>query len=569
MLVSRRMWPLFLIILGLYLYQGLHALDSDPPLPLAGGPMMAEGLNTIDARNHLAGIEETPDNTMLRPLSTWANLLVFRHFGVGLRQARTLTVVLSGLSLIVFFILVGEASGMLTALLASLFMGMHPVFAVYSRMINPEPLTILLILLCILFWRLGVRWRLFIVPAGILLILAAVVEGAPNNVFFLLTAGMATLMIRLQAWKMSWASLTRGRVRLFGATALLAALAWFFLYIRPNDTEYYQVLIPALRLSSWGSIPQNLFISPFAYWGFIRWALVLCLLAIGYFLAFGQSLMGQIARHRPMSETRVWMFSWLVTGPLFMALRADRPLDVLLVLVPPICMAAAEGLVALLSLQRVRKPGIDILVALGMMALAVWFGVQVVVHTLVRRYSGAIPPGFFRHLFRYEFLIVFVVAGSIFILLTRLWLRWKTFTLPVSRTGVVLLFGILLAGVLAGSLFPATWHLHHTYDIRRASEAMAQLPADAVIAGNWAPLATLGTGRRGMTIWPALNSPGALERHRVTHLLLERNRGKELYSNRILLTADPELPQRVRELQTLPMGRFVLDLYEVMPAGER
>jgi hypothetical protein len=307
--------------------------------------------------------------------------------------------------------------------------------------------------------------------------------------------------------------------------------------------------------------------APFTFWGFIRWAPVLCLVAMGYFLVFAQSLMRPISRHLPLSETRVWFFSWLVTAPPFMALRQERPLDVLLVMTPPICLAAAEGLGALLSLRQVRKPRIDILVALGSIALGTWFTVQGAVHALVQQYSHALPHEFFRHLFRHEFGVVLVVSSSITLLLSHFWLKWKKFTIDISPSLVTWAFALLFAGAVAGNAAPSLWFLQRTYHVRDGARSISTLPENAVVAGLYAPLLALDSRRTGILIWPVLNSPGSLGRHGVTHLLLQRGTGEDIDANLVLRRADSGLPSRARLNRTLPMGRGSLNLYDVTSTG--
>ena len=170
------------------------------------------------------------------------------------------------------------------------------------------------------------------------------------------------------------------------------------------------------------------------------------------------------------------------------------------------------------------------------LALASWFIVQGVVHSSVDRWYRSVPAWFFEHQFRYEFLVVFLVATPVTVLLAHLWLRWKRFTLDLSPTFVSWSFAALLLAVLWGGVAPVRWLLEPRYEVRDASRVIEALPLDAVVAGTWAPLLTLDSGRRGLVIWPRLNNVRPIETHGITHLLLQRGSSEDLPNNRVRIT---------------------------------
>lgn len=568
-------WLLFTIVFALSLLLRLVLLDSDAPVSISGGPSPNEGLYVHNARNKaIIGKWQIDDwnSTVVQPIGSMATAAVFEVAGVGLTQSRLVSVLLSSAALILFFGLVREASGNATALLASLLLGTNSIFLTYSRLAGPAPLGISLMLSTILLWRIGARYPFFASLSGVALAIAAVIENGPHNIFFLATAGLATLMVRLQAWKMPWAAAVRGRVRAFWGAAFLTIVGWAITFVVPNWSDFERMLNTPLSSARWGSIPQNLFMAPFNFGRLVQWTPVTCLIAVVYFLIFARTLMAPIARHRPLSETRVWFFAWLVTAPVFMALRFERPLNVLVLLVPPLCVAAAEALMLLLSLREIRKPRLDIVVVLGLLAFVTWFTVQGGVHVAVGAAYRRIPDEFFRHQFRYEFALVFLIATPIVILLAHLWLRWKKFTFEMSPSFVSILFAVLLAGILVTNGLAAMAMFQAGKDVRTAARTISGLPRGSTLAGTWAPLLTLESEHRGYVVWPGMNdrtmtavTPGSGTGGpvAVTHLLLQRGSRESLPLNPSLRNLKIDAARRLRWLRQLRIGRLELDLYEV------
>ena len=563
-------WLLLAIVLVLSVTLRIVSLESDPPDAVSGALSPNEGLYVVNARNKVVDGDWKLDDwnsSVLYPIGSALAATMFEVSGTGIRQARWVSVLLSSLGLLLFFLLIREASGFWTALLATLFFGTNPVYLAYSRLAGPPPISILLMLLTIVLWRLSAGWPVLAPVAGALLALTAVIENGSHTMFFLSTALLATLMVRLQAWKMPWAPAVRTRIRIFWWSLIITLLAWLAVFVLPNSEEFIRMLDTPLSSVRWGNAAQNLFMAPFDFAPLIQWMPLVFMISLLYLLIYARSLMAAIARHRPLSETRVWFFAWLVTGPAFMAMRSERTLNVLVFMVPPLCMAAAEALTRLLSVRQFRKPKLDILVVLGLLSLVTWIVVQTVVHAVVLLGYQWIPEWFYRHQFRWEFAIVLALAAPIALLLSSLWLNWKKFTLDISPGGVSALFAATLIAVLFMNAFGARSILRPSYRIRGAAASLTQLPQGSVIAGTWAPLLSLDSRHRSLILWRNMNSePGVLERLRVTHLLLQHGSGEALEQN-------PAFIERLYGFaRPVPMETFMiegaeLNLYRLEPTG--
>lgn len=477
--------------------------------------------------------------------------------------ARRLSVLLSVLGLALFFGLVRRASGTPTALLAAGFLAASGIHALFSRQAGPPPVSLLLMFLVIGLWEAARRRPWLSAFVGAALALAAVIENGPHALFFVATAFFAALLVRLQSWKMPWAAATRRRMAHFWWGFWLTVAAWAVFVIWPARADFLRMLESPLAATRLGHVAQNFFMAPFNFWQFIRWAPALVLLSHLYMLVFARTLFAPIARHREISEIRAWFFAWLVMAPLFVAVRQERPLGLMVLMMPPICLAAAEALLLLRSLRQVKKPQIDIMVVLGLLTLSTWFAVQVVVHTLVVRAYASMPNWFFLHQFRYEFLLVTAIATPLTVLAAKLWLRWKTFALAMTPAAGALIVVTGIAAVLASDATAWSVIYRTGRDLPLAAAATRTIPKGAIVAGSWAPALGLDGGYRGVALWPGMNEDRPIERLGITHLLLQRESSEWIGVNPALSGEKEILRQGLTLQQSVAIGRLTLDLFEI------
>lgn len=205
---------LALLITAAIVLVRVAALDADPPafLSWSTGIYTDEGYYTNDARSavffHHWAIGDF-HSAVLSPLLYLVQLAVFHLFGVGLIQARAVSVAAGVLAILFFSIAMRRLYGNSTALAAALFLGLSAPFAFYNRLALMETPAVLLLALAFLSaaYRKGAFW------AGIAVGLAAIVKPTA------LLAAPATLCFgRQRAW-----------VALAGLLASLAlyAASWY------------------------------------------------------------------------------------------------------------------------------------------------------------------------------------------------------------------------------------------------------------------------------------------------------------------------------------------------------
>lgn len=127
------------------------ALDSDayPRLSWSTGLLTDEGFYIHNARNLvLFGQERTNEfnNAMIMPLLHIVQVWVFRWFGAGPIQARLISVVASGIALVLFYDAMRRAFGRQVAPVAVLLLGLDHIYLLYNRLaLMDTPATLFLV----------------------------------------------------------------------------------------------------------------------------------------------------------------------------------------------------------------------------------------------------------------------------------------------------------------------------------------------------------------------------------------------------------------------------------------
>ncbi len=160
----------------------LVALASDPPawLSWSTGLYTDEGFYTLDARHEALFGTWAPGNFHDRLLSPLLSVLqqgMFSLFGVGLVQARLLSVVFGLLTVCVLWLGLRRAFGTKTADYGALFLGLAPPFALYNRTALQETPTVFWLVLAFTLWVYGARRPALYALSGISMAVAVVFKG--------------------------------------------------------------------------------------------------------------------------------------------------------------------------------------------------------------------------------------------------------------------------------------------------------------------------------------------------------------------------------------------------------
>ncbi len=133
------------------------------------------------------------------------------------------------------------------------------------------------------------------------------------------------------------------------------------------------------------------------------------------------------------------------------------------------------------------------------------------------------------------------------------------------------LAGALAAGsMLAGLVSAGAWLRQPTFSMQAARQDLARrLPADAFVAGSWAPTLALGTPLRSLRTGPEVNVlDGRLERLRPSHILLSDDRPEDRAS---VEAACPGVLGAGLPVAVYGVDRFAVRLFSLdwAPAGSR
>ena len=153
-------WGVRLLLLLACLSVRLVALGSDPPswLSWSTGLYTDEGFYTLDARHEaLFGTLAPGDfhDRLLSPLLSVMQQGVFQVFGVGIVQARSLSVLFSLLTVFVFWLGLRRAYNATVADYGAVFLSLAPVFALYNRTALQETPTVFWLVLAFTLWAYG------------------------------------------------------------------------------------------------------------------------------------------------------------------------------------------------------------------------------------------------------------------------------------------------------------------------------------------------------------------------------------------------------------------------------
>ncbi len=473
-----------------------------PPLPVdsAGGAMGAW------------------DPGLLVPIKTSLDRLVFAVAGRSLSSVRRAHAVGALLVVVLLYGLLFRSGGKPAALLAALFLLVNPAFFAFARTTLPPVMSLLLMLTTIAVWQGGRSSNLLAFLSGMLIVITALVEDGPNNLFFLLAGGFMIVVVRLHAWKMTWAPASRRRTRwiLAGMLVVLLAHSWRVLgnwqEMGALWSHFWNV---SLRL-----MVANVVMTPIYVSKVVRLMPLVSLLALGSFLFFAKDVIRPVARHREPDEIRLWMLAWLLAGGVYFTLVAAPPLNALVLVVPPVCYLAADGVVRLFHLRRLHRPNLDVMIVILLLAAAVWFASAVTVKLVLER---ANLPGFpLEHRLRTQLVSVLLLWGVGTFAISSLYLKWRRPSVP-TRSGPVTVIAVgvvLLVFLLNTSQILIGWK-HRTHDVVQLQERVGRLGPANLVVGSWAPLAVLGSEVRAIVLWRGMNEAPAEWNGAVTHLLLQ------------------------------------------------
>ena len=363
----------------------LIAMDSDPPpwLSWSTGLYTDEGFYTLDARHVVLFGTLAPGtfhDRLLSPLLSMLQEGVFTVFGVGILQARLLSVGFGMLTLVVFWVGLRRAYGVKVADAGAFFLGLAPPFLLYNRTALQETPTVFWLVLAFTLWTFGTtqnerRKALFYALAGSSVGAAVIFKSLAGLAIPVLFAG-----VEKKAHKALLEAGVDGRAgaspaptgfclasQNWGAGAFLLVLALYVgVWYIPHHAElsrmttYYRVhqIQPHSWVGLWLNIRRGLVKGELGVVPYLLATLpVPCLLA-----GWG------VLRRREWSGADRFLAYWLAGGLLFCLLSSYAPSRYYVLFLPALMGLAARQLGVL------KRPGQIAAVCVFLVTSMLWLG---------------------------------------------------------------------------------------------------------------------------------------------------------------------------------------------------
>lgn len=543
---------LLAVILFFSFYLRFYHLNADPPLNLSWslGPFTDEGHVVINARNKLFFGEWKLDDFFrmgISPLITVITFLVFKIFGYGFAQARSIPIFFSLLTLLFLFLVIKKEKMTKYALLSILLLGFNFVYLMHNRLALEETDLLFFIILSIYFWQLGKEKEIFYIFAGICLGIAT---------FFVKILGLFFLPILILDFiRLKWGSLFKNfklikfKPLYYIAFGLcLVSLAWVLLIFLPFKSDVLNYII-ANSFKSPAGKPETIFefIKNFLNLGtndrlFNRMPLIF-ILSFSYLLFWFTNLREKL---KSSNSLEFISFLWLFFGMFFLSFTNYHPVRYQMILIPPLCVLAGFSIGRLSEIKLFKIEDQETEGKLQVFTLFIWWAIllvfsynlifMVIVYVLTH-YQSFVPlisvftsdlkEGFYtlsRLLRDYPALVLrSVILASVILFVLYLARTLKVFKkgLKIKKSFATFpLFVLILLFLLIQLNQYSSWASNAQTDLYYISRDLRSLPSGSVIAGPWAGAVCLENSHRAIVMQTFANKDRVLERFEVTHLVI-------------------------------------------------
>ncbi len=546
---------LIIIIIACAFLRALHP-SADPPVDLSwsGGYFADEGFWVHNARNQiLFGEAVTNDwNDMyLSPITYWLAFIAFKLFGIGLWQARIISIVLSSFSILLIALALSLRLSERTALYAAVFWGFSFVPMMYGRLYLLETPLVFFISLALFLYLMGERF-----PPGYLL--CGVALGCAYSIkslaVYLIVASLASLILMfISQSQRSLKDLLRN-LGFICAGFLMIIIPLYLLFYLPHWelVSGYNRYYLSQQSASLSGIAKDVLTQPFFIYA-SRFPVITALGMVGLI-----SLFDKLYRKRA-NTVEILLFCWFILGFVMLSMFHYRPVRYYLPIFLALHIMAALGLERLFDLlggdvfQRVlwsrgRKAVLLVIFIIiagslgGFMLLAPRLGVSKDLLAYVYK------PGFYLSGFTLGLVGYYVLR-----------LAGNKDSMQHQRLIYMALISIF---VIHNALQYVNWARAPKYTIRSASLKLEMLAPGGRVAGQWAPQLCMNNQLRCYPMWLGyVNHEDALELYDITHILLwSFNDGLEEKNFRIMY---PRALKQGELIETFIIKQSEVKLYKL------
>jgi len=551
---SLQWWPLALLVIGIIALRIVDiGADAWKDLDWGTGIWTDEGFYAHNARNQVLFGKPEQDgfnNYNLSPVLHAIQVIVFTQFGVGLVQARLISIVASLMTCAFLYAGVKLDFGRKAAALSLMLLGLESSFLLYNRLGLMESLGTLVIALAYWLWALDTAWSRFLsgfvaaaafavkttflifLPAPIIavvLINQRDIRSTIKNVWPYICGACAFLVIYYIAW-----------LGVHGAE--VARMNNFYRTMQSQPRSFSQLLWMIRRAVigyHFGFLQRMETRSTV----FLNLALLGSLWSISHFVKIRQVKKNEIVgdTHRKLLMHIVC----LAAGMLFIAVSRYAPSRYFLVFH---VSAAAIGGVALSRIS-------DLIDAIKTHR---WLQVAVLVAVFLFGYHLLLPAYNIPALRNYSELLGCFTALTVTYSAFRLRNALSRMLTPAVITGVFILTSL-------GQY--TAWFVTRQHETQKASAWLLQnVGENAVVAGDWAPNLGFGTKLRLPPVFKGL----ANDEHPVQVLHMDYVlTGRTPYPKRMWAKLAPGLLAEENRVSTLMYHGYTIDLYRVPDSMKR
>ena len=543
---------IFIAILALRL---IH-LDADSPLGLSwsGGYFGDEMALAHNARNKVLFGEWISDEWnpyIYSPLLTLLEYAFFSFLGVGLIPLRLVNIFVLFLGFWLLLLTLRRERDWPTALLAVGLLGFNYIFLMYNRIGLNDTFLVFPMLLTLYLWHRGLEKPPYFILAGVSAFICYTTKA--TALYFTLAAALSLVWAILQ--KVQEAGGLKKGLRSLGfflGGLGLSCFAWYRFFFLPNQGRFDAAVQDWVGLA----MPENLG----KFWSNVTSPLLLKYFSLSPVeLLVGLSfipwlLITFFKDWKKIKPLEVFLSLWLLGGYLAINGLNYRPLRYYVPLLPPLIILTALLFSKIWNWPDSGKFNLKPILTKGWLFI-LWI-------LFVSRYSLG-----------YKKLVMGTLAllGLVSIFILVLWTKPRLLGQAMSGSDrdrrIRLFLRSAVAGLIGFSLIIQgaqyyRWVRSPAYTVRNTSRELGRLSGEALIAGLWAPLATIENRHRSLYLgknW--FNDHKTFTRYPVTHLFLwDGNNQEEL---RFLMERYPTIMERAVLIKIYNINRFPVRFYKI------
>jgi len=430
-------------------------------------------------------------------------------------------------------------------------LGFNYIFLMYNRIGLNDTFLIFPMLLSLYLWHRGLEKPPFFILAGVSACICYVTKA--TALYFILAAALSLAWAILQKVREA-GGLKKGIQSLgFFLSGLgLSYFAWYGFFFLPNQGRFESIRQSWFRLAMPKSLGQ--------FWSHITSPQLLkyfslspveLLVGLSFIPWLFLALFKDWKKIKPLE---IFLSLWLLGGYLAINGLNYRPLRYYVPLLPPLIILTALLLSKIWNWSDSGNFNLKPVLTKGWLFILWIF--------FVGRYS-----------LDYKKLVIGTLAlsGLVSIFMLALWTKPKLLNLTMSGSvrdrRIRLFLRSAVAGLIGFSLIIHgaqywRWVRSPAYTVRNTSRSLRALRGEVLIAGLWAPLATIENRHRSLVLgnnW--FNYENTFVKYPVTHLFLwDGNHQEEI---RFLIKKYPKIMKRAILIKTYNINRFPVRFFKI------